>query len=112
LHRTGADGAERLAGFLARLAADAAYLLCLLLSFVAVQCRQPPCRQRMGLSRGPVQLAILQGYFVQLANVGQLLGLAAGSHGGRLHRLERGALAVSGRRVLAAMLFAMRPRSH
>ncbi|NWK79785.1 CynX/NimT family MFS transporter [Aquitalea sp. LB_tupeE] len=95
------------------LPADAAYLLCLLLAFCGGAVPPAALSSAHGLSQSPVQLAVLQGYFVQLANLGQLLGplllaaLVAGSTDWSVAR----PLFLAGV-VLAAVLFAIRPRSH
>ncbi|MBA4707300.1 MFS transporter [Aquitalea aquatica] len=109
----GLMGLSGLLAFWPGLSPDAAYLLCLLLSFCGGAVPPAALSSTHGLSRGPVQLAILQGYFVQLANLGQLLGplllaaMVAGSTDWSVARwlFMAGAL-------LAALLFAMRPRSH
>ena len=109
----GLMGVSGLLAFWPGLPADAAYLLCLLLSFCGGAVPPAALSSAHGLSRGPVQLAVLQGYFVQLANLGQLLGplllaaLVAGSADWSVAR----SLFLAGT-VLAAILFAMRPRSH
>lgn len=109
----GLMGLSGLLAFWPGLPADAAYLLCLLLSFCGGAVPPAALSSAHGLSRGPVQLAVLQGYFVQLANLGQLLGplllaaLVAGSADWSVAR----SLFLAGT-VLAAILFAMQPRSH
>lgn len=109
----GLMGLSGLLAFWPGLSPDAAYLLCLVLSFCGGAVPPAALSSAHGLSRGPVQLAILQGYFVQLANVGQLLGpllLAAMVAGSTDWSVARW-LFLAGA-LLAAMLFAMRPRSH
>ncbi|RMD01422.1 MFS transporter [Aquitalea palustris] len=109
----GLMGLSGLLAFWPGLSPNAAYLLCLALAFCGGAVPPAALSSTHGLSRGPVQLAILQGYFVQLANLGQLLGplllaaMVAGSADWSVARwlFMAGAL-------LAALLFAMRPRSH
>lgn len=109
----GLMGLSGLLAFWPGLSPDMAYLLCLVLSFCGGAVPPAALSSAHGLSRGPVQLAILQGYFVQLANLGQLLGpllLAAMVAGSTDWSVARW-LFLAGA-LLAAMLFAMRPRSH
>lgn len=109
----GLMGLSGLLAFWPSLSPDAAYLLCLALSFCGGAVPPAALSSTHGLSRGPVQLAILQGYFVQLANLGQLLGpllLAAMVAGSADWSVARW-LFLAGA-LLAAILFAMRPRSH
>ncbi|HDZ8838462.1 TPA: MFS transporter [Aeromonas veronii] len=51
-----------------------AYGLCLALSLAGGMAPPAILSSAQGVSQGPVQLAIVQGFFVQLANLGQLLG--------------------------------------
>ena len=51
-----------------------AYGLCLVLSLSGGMAPPAILSSAQGVSQGPVQLAIVQGFFVQLANLGQLLG--------------------------------------
>ncbi|WP_234916096.1 hypothetical protein [Aeromonas veronii] len=51
-----------------------AYGLCLVLSLAGGMAPPAILSSAQGVSQGPVQLAIVQGFFVQLANLGQLLG--------------------------------------
>ena len=51
-----------------------AYGLCLVLSLSGGMAPPAILSSAQGVSQGPVQLAIVQGFFVQLANFGQLLG--------------------------------------
>ena len=51
-----------------------AYGLCLALSLSGGMAPPAILSSAQGVSQGPVQLAIVQGFFVQLANLGQLLG--------------------------------------
>ncbi|WP_276209658.1 MFS transporter [Aeromonas veronii] len=51
-----------------------AYGLCLALSLAGGMAPPAILSSAQGVSQGPVQLAIVQGFFVQLANFGQLLG--------------------------------------
>ena len=109
----GLMGLSGLLAFWPGLSPDTAYLFCLALSFCGGAVPPAALSSTHGLSRGPVQLAILQGYFVQLANLGQLLGpllLAAMVAGSTDWSVARW-LFLAGA-MLAAILFAMRPRSH
>jgi MFS transporter, CP family, cyanate transporter len=109
----GLMGLSGLLAFWPGLPPDTAYLFCLMLSFCGGAVPPAALSSTHGLSRGPVQMAILQGYFVQLANLGQLLGpllLAAMVAGSADWSVARW-LFVAGA-ILAAILFAMRPRSH
>ncbi|WP_036665384.1 CynX/NimT family MFS transporter [Paludibacterium yongneupense] len=94
-------------------ATDAACLLCIALSLLGGALPPAVLSSAHGLSQGPVQLAILQGYFMLLANLGQLLGpllLAALIDGGGNWNAARW-LFLTGA-VLTCLLFSMRPRSH
>ncbi|MGL6627008.1 MFS transporter [Aeromonas jandaei] len=51
-----------------------AYGLCLVLSLSGGMAPPAILSSAQGVSQGPVQLTIVQGFFVQLANLGQLLG--------------------------------------
>ncbi len=51
-----------------------AYGMCLVLSLAGGMAPPAILSSAQGVSQGPVQLAIVQGFFVQLANLGQLLG--------------------------------------
>ncbi|MFQ1973744.1 MFS transporter [Aeromonas veronii] len=84
-----------------------AYGLCLVLSLSGGMAPPAILSSAQGVSQGPVQLAIVQGFFVQLANFGQLLGpllLAAlmtdSGHWGSARWLFLGSL------LLVALLYA------
>ncbi|MFM5869761.1 CynX/NimT family MFS transporter [Aeromonas veronii] len=84
-----------------------AYGLCLVLSLSGGMAPPAILSSAQGVSQGPVQLAIVQGFFVQLANLGQLLGpllLAAlmtdSGHWGNARWLFLGGL------LLVALLYA------
>lgn len=51
-----------------------AYLLCIAFSFVGGIVPPATLSSSAVLSKGPVQVGIVQGYFVQIANAGQMLG--------------------------------------
>lgn len=51
-----------------------AYLLCIAFSFVGGIVPPAILSSSATLSKGPVQVGIVQGYFVQIANAGQMLG--------------------------------------